>query len=370
LASLGNEKEMSYLNDLVKVTGNEYASIVEEGVGTGDVTHFIDTGSYALNALVSGSLHGGFAGNKITAIAGEQATGKTFFLLGMVRNFLESNPNAGVLYFESESAISKLMIEQRGIDSSRMVIIPVTTIQEFRNQCIKIIDKHLEIPKEDRPPLVICLDSLGMLSTQKEVEDIAAGKDTRDMTRAQLIRGAFRVLTLKAGAAGIPIFMTNHTYEVVGAYVPTKEMGGGAGLKFAASNILFLTKKKFKDGTEQVGNIVTCRNYKSRLTVENKKVESLITFNGGLSRWHGMIDFAINYGLWTMSGSRVDVGDKKVYAKDIMKNPETYFTEDVMSKIEEKVAEEFKYGTLEPLPESNEETAQDEFNSASDPNGT
>ena len=163
--------------------------------------------------------------------------------------------------------------------------------------------------------------------------------------------------------------MTNHTYEVVGAYVPTKEMGGGAGLKFAASNILFLTKKKFKDGTVQVGNIVTCRNYKSRLTVENKKVESLITFNGGLSRWHGMIDFAINYGLWSMSGSRVDVGDKKVYAKDIMKNPEDYFTEDVMSKIETKVAEEFKYGTLEPLPESNEETAQDEFNSASDPNG-
>ena len=88
---------MSYLNDLVKVTGNEYASIVEDGVGTGDVTHHIDTGSYALNALVSGSLYGGFAGNKITAIAGEQATGKTFFLLGMVRNFLESDPTAGCL---------------------------------------------------------------------------------------------------------------------------------------------------------------------------------------------------------------------------------------------------------------------------------
>ncbi len=363
---------MSYLNDLVKVTGNEYASIVQEGVGTGDVTHFIDTGSYALNALVSGSLYGGFAGNKVTAIAGEQATGKTFFLLGMVRNFLESNPNAGVLYFESESAISKLMIEQRGIDSSRMVIIPVTTIQEFRNQAIKIIDKHLETPKEDRPPLVICLDSLGMLSTQKEVEDIQAGKDTRDMTRAQLIRGAFRVLTLKAGAAGIPIFMTNHTYEVIGAYVPTKEMGGGAGLKFAASNILFLSKKKFKDGTEQVGNIVTCRNYKSRLTVENKKVESLITFSGGLSRWHGMVDFAVGYDIWKMSGSRVDIGDKKVYAKEIMKNPESYFTEEVMKRIEEKVAEEFKYGTgsYEDEGETNEETAQDEFNSASDPNGT
>ena len=361
---------MNYLNDLVKETGNEYASLVSEGVGTGDVSHFIDTGSYALNALVSGSLYGGFAGNKITAIAGEQATGKTFFLLGMVKSFLDANPTGGVLYFESESAISKLMIEQRGIDSSRMVIIPVTTIQEFRNQCIKIIEKHLEIPKDDRPPLVICLDSLGMLSTSKEVQDISDGKDTRDMTRAQLIRGAFRVLTLKAGAAGIPIFMTNHTYEVVGAYVPTKEMGGGAGLKFAASNILFLTKKKFKDGTEQLGNIVTCRNYKSRITVENKKVETLITFNGGLSKWHGLIDFAVGYGIWKQAGSRVDIGEKKVYAKEIMKNPEAYFTEEVMGKIEENVSQEFKYGTEDyELNNENQEDADHEFAQASDPNG-
>ena len=247
---------MNFLQDVVKEIDNEYAGLVSDGVSAGDTSGFIDTGSYIFNALVSGSIYGGVPGNKITAIAGESSTGKTFFCLGIVQHFLDSNPDAGVIYFESESAISKQMIEDRGIDSQRMMIVPVTTVQEFRTQAIKIIDKYLEQKKEDRKPLMFVLDSLGMLSTSKEIEDSEAGKETRDMTRAQVVKSIFRVLTLKLGKANVPMFVTNHTYDVVGAYVPMKEMGGGSGLKYAASTIIYLSKSKEKDGTTVVGNIM------------------------------------------------------------------------------------------------------------------
>ena len=164
---------MSFIKDLVKSSGNEYASVVSDGVSAGDVDSFVDTGSYVFNALLSGSLYGGLPTNKITAIAGESATGKTYFALGMVRQFLEDNKDAAVIFFESESAISREMIEARGIDSKRMIIVPVVTVQEFRQQAISILDKYLETPKAKRPPMMMCLDSLGMLSTTKEIEDTA-----------------------------------------------------------------------------------------------------------------------------------------------------------------------------------------------------
>ena len=195
---------MSFLKDLVKASGNEYANVVSDGVVAGDVDSFVDTGSYVFNALLSGSLHGGLPKNKITAIAGESTTGKTYFALGMCKQFLEDNPEAAVIYFESESAISKDMIEDRGIDSNRIVIVPVVTVQEFRNQAINILDKYLETDESERPPMMMCLDSLGMLSTTKEIEDTAEGKETRDMTRAQVVKGAFRVLTLKLGRGRSP----------------------------------------------------------------------------------------------------------------------------------------------------------------------
>ena len=139
---------------------------------------------------MSGSLYGGLPTNKITAIAGESATGKTYFALGMVRQFLEDNKDAAVIFFESESAISREMIEARGIDSKRMIIVPVVTVQEFRQQAISILDKYLETPKDKRPPMMMCLDSLGMLSTTKEMADISEDTGKKDMTKAQVIKGA------------------------------------------------------------------------------------------------------------------------------------------------------------------------------------
>ena len=335
-----------FLKDIIKTTGNEYASLVSDGVEAGDVDSFIDTGSYIFNALLSGSIYGGLPSNKITAIAGESATGKTFFLMGIVKNFLDKNPNAGVLYFESESAITKQMIVDRGIDPDRMVIMPVTTVQEFRTDSLKVLDGYLAQPESKRQPLFLCLDSLGMLSTTKEVEDTADGKETRDMTRAQVLKAAFRVLTLKLGRAKVPMVVTNHTYDVVGSMFPQKEMGGGSGLKYAASSIIYLSKKKEKDGTEVVGNIIHCKNHKSRLTKENKMVDVRLTYDKGLDKYYGLLELAEKYGIFKKVSTRFELPDgSKQFGKTILSSPDTYFTEEVMKQLDEAANKEFKYAT-------------------------
>ena len=332
-----------FLKDIAKL--NEYGGIVDDGVEAGDVSSFIDTGSHIFNALLSGSIHGGLPSNKITALAGESATGKTFFLMGIVKSFLDSDPNAGVIYFESESAITKQMIVDRGIDPKRMVMMPVTTVQQFRTQALRVLDMYLDKDESDRQPMFLCLDSLGMLSTTKEVEDTAEGKETRDMTRAQVLKAAFRVLTLKLGRAKVPMVVTNHTYDVVGSMFPTKEMGGGSGLKYAASSIVYLSKRKEKDGTEVVGNIIHCKNHKSRLTKENKIVDVRLTYDKGLDRYYGLLELAEKYEVFKKSGPRFELPDgSKQYAKTILNDPDKFFTEDIMHKLALAAETEFKYG--------------------------
>ena len=334
-----------FLKKIIKDTGNEYASVVEDGVEAGDVDTFIDTGSFILNGLLSGSLNGGLPANKITALAGESATGKTYFLMGIVKSFLDANSEAGVVYFESESAITKQMVIDRGIDSKRMVVMPVTTVQEFRTQALKVLDSYLDQDEADRKPLFLCLDSLGMLSTTKEVEDTSEGKETRDMTRAQVLKACFRVLTLKLGRAKVPMVITNHTYDVVGSMFPTKEMGGGSGLKYAASSIVYLSKKKEKDGTEVIGNIIHCKNHKSRLTVENKMVDVRLLYERGLDRYYGLLDLALEHGVFKSVSTRIELPDgTKTFGKTINNDPKKYFTEEVMAQLEEAAAKEFKYG--------------------------
>ena len=334
-----------FLKDIVKQTGNEYAGLASEGVAGGDVTSFIDTGSYSFNALLSGSIHGGLPGNRITAIAGEAATGKTFFALGVVKSFLEMDKDAGVIFFESENAISKDMVESRGVDSKRVVVMPVATVQEFRTQSIKIIDKYIEQDEDKRKPLMFVLDSLGMLSTTKEMSDTAEGKETRDMTRSQIVKSTFRVLTLKLGQAKVPMIMTNHTYDVIGSMFPQKEMGGGSGLKYAASSIIYLGKRKEKIGTEVVGNIIHCKTYKSRITKENQQVDVKLTYREGLDRHYGLLDLAEEAGIFKKVSTRFETPDgTKVFGKQINENPDKYFTKDILKQIDDYAKTKFTYG--------------------------
>ena len=337
-----------FLKEIIKETGNEFASLASEGITAGDVTSFIDTGSYSFNALLSGSIYGGLPGNRITAIAGEAATGKTFFALGILKNYLEKDKDAGVVLFESENAVSKDMIEARGVDSSRVVVVPVSTVQEFRSQSIKILDKYLQQSDSERKPLMFVLDSLGMLSTTKEMTDTAEGKETRDMTRSQIVKSTFRVLTLKLGQANVPMLMTNHTYDVIGSMFPQKEMGGGSGLKYAASTIIYLGKRKEKIGTEVVGNIIHCKTYKSRITKENSQIDVKLTYKRGLDKYYGLLQLGEEAGIFKKVSTRYEMPDgSKVFGKAINDDPEKYFTKEVLEKIDEHARQKFTYGSDE-----------------------
>ena len=347
----------NFLKDIIKETGNEYASLVSEGVEAGDVDSFIDTGSYVFNALLGGSIYNGIPANKITAIAGESATGKTFFVLGICKHFLDKNPDGGVIFFESESAVTKELIEDRKIDSKRMVIMPVTTVQEFRHQAITVLDKYNSQDPSDRKPLLLILDSLGMLSTTKEMEDTAEGKETRDMTRAQIVKAVFRVLTLKLGKAKVPLIITNHTYDVVGSMFPKKEMGGGSGLKYASSSIVYLSRRKEKDGTQIIGNIIHCKNYKSRLTRENAIVDVRLTYDKGLDRYYGLLDLALKHNIFKQVSTRIELPDgSKAFGKTINNDPTKYFTKDILKKIDEVACKkEFKYGDVIEIPQETQD---------------
>ena len=333
---------MDFLKEIVKEIGDEYTQIASD---IDETERFIDTGSYIFNGLISGSIFGGVSSNRITAIAGESSTGKTYFSLAVVKNFLDTNPDGYCLYFDTEAAVNKGLLESRGIDTTRLVVVNVVTIEEFRSKALRAVDIYLKTNEADRKPCMFVLDSLGMLSTEKEIRDALDDKQVRDMTKSQLVKGAFRMLTLKLGQANIPLIVTNHTYDVIGSYVPTKEMGGGSGLKYAASTIIYLSKKKEKDKTEVVGNIIKAKTVKSRISRENREVETRLYFDErGLDKYYGLLELGETAGLWKNVAGRYEIDGKKIYGKQIYAEPEKYFTDDILKKLDETAQRTFSYG--------------------------
>ena len=333
---------MTFISDIIKEIGDEYTQVAAD---IDNSETYVDSGCYIFNALVSGSIFGGVSANKITAIAGESSTGKTFFSLAVVQNFLDSNPDGICLYFDTESAITREMLESRGIDTRRVVVLNVVTIEEFRTKALQCVDKYLKQPEDKRQPMMFVLDSLGMLSTEKEISDALADKQVRDMTKSQLVKGAFRMLTLKLGQAKVPLIVTNHTYDVIGSYVPTKEMGGGSGLKYAASTIIYLSKIKEKDGKDIVGNIIKAKTHKSRLSRENSQVSIRLYYDErGLDKYYGLLELGELGGLWKNVAGRYEIDGKKIYAKQIYAEPEKYFTEEVLEKLDVISKSVYSYG--------------------------
>jgi RecA/RadA recombinase len=335
----------NFFTDLVEQLKDEDTKILADGGASAEYSGCIDTGSYALNAVLSGSIYGGVPNNKVTAFAGESSTGKTFFVLGIVKQFLDANPEGGVIYFDTEAAVTKSMMETRGVDTKRVVISEPDTIQKFRHTALQIIEKYGSQPEAKRKPMMMVLDSLGQLSSTKEMEDTAEGKETKDMTKSATLKATFRVLNLKLAKIGVPLLVTNHVYDVVGAYIPTKEMSGGSGLKYTASTIVFLSKRKDKDGTEVVGNIVRAKLQKSRLTKENSQVEVKITYSKGLDRYFGLLEIAEKYGIIKKVSTRYELSNGvKVFGKNINEEPEKYFTKEILDQIDEACKKEFLYG--------------------------
>jgi RecA/RadA recombinase len=334
-----------FFRDIATSLDKESLSIMADRKGSAEFDTYLDTGCYLLNALMSASIYGGAPGNKIMAIGGEPATGKSFFAQSIAAHFLETNPTGGVVYWDTEAAVTHEMMANRGIDTNRVIRGEPKSIEAWRNGAIKIIQKYQQTKAKDRPPMLMILDSLSNLSSEKEIQDMLGEKDVRDMTKAGLIRGAFRVVTQMLAEAKIPMILTTHVYDVVGAYVPTQKISGGQGLIYNASTILMLSKSKDRDGKEVVGNFIKARQIKGRICKENAMAELKLSYRTGLDKYYGLLELGEKYGVVKKNGNRIELpSGEKVFPSVIYDNPEKYFTKELLDAIDAVAVKEFGYG--------------------------
>lgn len=347
----------NFLKNIAKKAIPDFEEYILEPTG------FLDTGCLALNALCNADLFGGVPNNKVTFLAGEESTGKTFFALSIVKNFLETNENANVLYIDSEFALDNQFLQKRGIDPDKILVRHIGTVEETTTNCMKILTAYENTDEADRGPLMIVLDSLGNLSTLKEMEDSEQGNDKRDMTRAQKVRAMFRTMLIKMGKLNVPMIVCNHTYEVVGSYIPKKEMSGGGGAKYASSLTLFLSKAKDKDGTDVVGNIITVKTDKSRYSREQQSIKLKLSFETGLDKYYGMLDIAEKTGVIQKVSTQYMLPDgSKVFGKHINENPEKYFTSEILNLINERCKVVFALGSGKTTSEEELEEELEQYN--------
>ena len=185
-----------------------------------------------------------------------------------------------------------------------------------------------------------------MLATNKEVQDAIDDKQVIDITKSQMIKSVFRIITSKLGKLKIPMIVTNHTYKTMNPYGDPTDMGGGSGLKYAASTIMTLTKSKEKDSSKEIiGNIIKVKTYKSRITKENTQIATRLFFDSrGLDEHYGLLELGEKYGVFERKGNRIIVGGSSVYPSAILSDPNKYITKEIMQALDEVAAKEFKYG--------------------------
>ena len=255
-----------------------------------EVTEWIHTGNYHLNACLSGSLFNGWPNNRSCSIAGPSGTGKTFLMLNSVREAINMGYN--VIYYDSEAAVDREQMEKFGIDTSLVNYQPVNTVQDFRTSVTTITQKMQEIKRKggEIPKIMIVLDSAGNLATSKEIDDAASGSDKSDMTRSKVLKSIFRIIMTPLADLKIPFLFTNHTYQTQD-FISRQVAGGGTGPQYAASIVLMLNKAQLKEGAEKVGIVVTAKPDKNRFAKPHP-VKFHLHFSEGMNPYVGLEQYA------------------------------------------------------------------------------
>lgn len=300
---------MSSLSDrMKKASKSEYAQVLSESDKFA-IADWISTGNFALNTLISGNPNRGFPSGRILQLAGPHSTGKTFINLEIVR--AAQQQGYFIVYYDTEFAQDKESLEDRGIDIERLLYVPVDTVENLSTSMLNVIDQVADGEK-----VLIVVDSIGNLSTTKELQDMTDANDKRDMTRAQKLKALFRTVTLKCGLKNIPLIIVNHVYASVGSYFPSNTVGGGSGSLYASSTIIELSKSQDKEGTDIVGAMITCKSLKNRFAKEKKKVQINIKFDAGMDPYSGLLDLAEASGVLPKSSTgRYEWDDKKLTRK-------------------------------------------------------
>jgi RecA/RadA recombinase len=249
----------------------------------------IPTAVPMINVALSGRLDGGITPG-LTMWAGPSKHFKTAFSLLMAKSYMDKYPEAILLFYDSEFGTPVKYFETFGIDMDRVLHTPLTNIEQLK---FDIMQQFENIERGDK--LMVILDSIGNLASKKEVEDALEGKSVADMSRAKQVKSLFRMVTPHLTIKDIPMVVVNHTYKEIGMF-PKDIVGGGTGSYYSADNIYILGRQQDKEGTEIVGYHFIINVEKSRYVKEKSKIPISVSFDGGISRYSGLLDLAIESG--------------------------------------------------------------------------
>ena len=358
------EKDINNIFKKLDEMNNEASFLSDNALSNVDTWY--DTGCYALNAILGGSCRtGGVPKGRIVGFSGESMTGKTF----IVNKILANAQKQGVypVIFDTEFAIDEGSTKGVGLDASKTKYVPVYTVDQCRNQLAAFLDSVIESKQQGK--FIVSVDSLGNLSSQKEVDDIAKDKSAADMgLRAKSLKSMLRTLTYKAGKAGVTILFTNHTYSDPGAMFPSlvKQQSGGSGPVYMASILVQLAKRNEKEGEGDSGTMNTDKLAEANkysgvtlraLTVKNRFVppfleaEMYLSFKSGLNKYSGLLQMASARGIVEQTGSTYVVGvdcgkykkgDKLGYAKNFVKDV-SFFEDFIIPELDKRLAKDYKY---------------------------
>lgn len=339
------------LNTIDKM--NNLAGFLDQST-LSNVTEWHDTGCLVLNSIISGSLYKGVPQGRVTGFAGPSMAGKTY----IINKILAGAQRDGLIpvIFDTEAAVDEGSVRGVGLDPGKVKYVPVQTVEETRNQIVKFLDSIIEAKQQGK--FIISIDSLGNLASQKEINDIEAGKTAVDMgTRAKGLKSMMRTLTFKAAEANTTILFSNHTYDDPAAMFPSlvKNQSGGKGPVYLASVLVQLAKKdeRHDKNNESDQMITEAKTYSGTtlraLTVKNRFVppfleaEIYLNFKTGLDKYSGLLNIAVNHGAIIQTGSTYQLpdGTKLGYYKSWRDNEEVW--EKVLPIIEEKLNLEYQY---------------------------
>lgn len=356
MAKASKNTMSSNLKDIFEAVDslNPSASLLSEENSLSIVNDWIDTGSYALNAIFSGSLYRGIPVGRITGFSGPSGAGKTLIVNKIIANAQKKGYFAAV--WDTEAAMDKQSAVNVGIDPSRVKYYPVETVEDCRNQIATFLDKIIAA-NDPNLKVIIAIDSLGNLTSAKELNDVAQGKDAADMgSKAKAMKSMMRVLTYKAAKARVPIVFTNHVYDNPASMYPelVKKQSGGSGPIYLASLLVQLATRNEKiDKNEDQKSIAIAHNVSgvtlSAMTVKNRfvppflKTELYNNFRSGLEKYAGLKDIAVAFKVIEQTGSTYQLNGEKIgYAKTWENDPE-FWENKVIPVLEQTLQKEVRY---------------------------
>jgi hypothetical protein len=337
-----------FFNKIKKLTKNDMAFVANEENNIYSVKEYHDTGCYILNAALSGDIFGGIVDGKRYQFAGPSSTAKSYLTAYCLKSYLDKFSKAECIFFESEGATLLEILSSVNCDMSRVHIFPIATVEDFRNQCFAVLDNIIEERKEgNENKYIVCLDSLGMLSTETELKQVKDMSNANDMSKARMVRAIGRVTSLKFSLAQVPFIFVNHSYKTMEMFSQTV-VNGGEGSVYMSDVILIPTKGKEKEGTQQIGCKFGLGVLKSRLHREGLRTYITIHFSKGLYKYSDLEDWGKKLDVFKKEGNSYILPDgQKVKTTTLRKKFKEYANEINMNALADAIRKEFKFGQLQ-----------------------